>query len=536
MVLAVLVVVAAPLWASCTSGEQDDSTPVSPTTIETTTPITAPVTTTTAPVTTTTSAAPTTTTTTAAPVTTTTAAPTTTTTTAAPVTTTTAAAVVPGPVGADGVGDSLYPMLGNGGYDVLHYVIDIDIDPAAGMIFGQTTITARADQDLAAFNLDLRGMDVQSVHVDGVEAEYSRSGDELTIIPAGLLAEGSEFNVDVGYSGWPTKYHDPAVPFVDGCWQTPRPNVIFTVCEPSGAMTWFPSNNHPRDKATFEIRLTVPESLTAASNGLLVEETTTDGRTTSVWRMDDPMATYLAAVYVGDFERVDHGRIGAGGLLLRDYVFGGAPPEVGEQLAVTEDAVLFMEELLGPYPFDSYGTIVMPVELGYALENQTLSVHGLDALRPRTIFHEVAHQWLGNSVSLEDWSDIWLNEGFVTYLSLMFDIQNAEVDFFTWMRDLPGQLPPGITLPPKKLLIGDLFTGSAYYRGALTLHALRIQIGDVTFFEILRAHYDRSAGSTTNTTEFLAIVEEFAGAEAVTLVESWLLDDDMPELPDPPEP
>ena len=463
----------------------------------------------------------TTTTSTTAPPTTAAAAPTTSTTVAAPTTTAVAATA------AEGLGDSFYPFLGNGGYDVLHYDIDLDVDPAANTIAAQTTISATAGKELSTFNLDLSGLEVHEVAVDGTNAEFSRSGAELTVVPAQPLAAGTEFTVSVVYSGSPEPVDDPGVSFFAVGWQM-RDGVIFTASEPSGSMTWFPSNNHPTDKATFEIEITVPAGLTAASNGLLVSEATDDGRTTFTWRMDDPMATYLAAVYIGDFQRVDHGRQGADGPLIRDYVPGDASPEIAEALSVTAEVITFLEDLLGPYPFDAYGSIVMPFSLGYALENQTLSLHGPFSIGPGVIAHEAAHQWLGNSVSPDDWSEIWLNEGFATYLHLMFEAEHYGGDFGASMEQLHAQVAAMGAGPPRGIGIEEMFDFPVYFRGAMTLHALRLHAGDEAFFKILRAHYDRSAGDTTNTAEFLGIVNEFAGPEAVALVESWLFDESVP--------
>ena len=434
--------------------------------------------------------------------------------------------------GADSLGDSLYPLLGNAGYDVLHYRIELDVDPASNAISALTAITARATQDMSAFNLDMSGLEVHDVTVDGAAAEFSRSGTELTVRPALTLVDGQEFSVDVSYSGTPEPIDDPGLPFISLGWHS-QDGVIFTVNQPSGAMTWYPSNNHPSDKATFEFHITVPASTTAAATGLLIDETTVDGRTTTTWRMDDPMATYLAAVYVGEFERVEHGRPDPDGPLLRDYVPRDAGPDVSDALAVTVEAIDFLEELLGPYPFDAYGTIVVPLPLEFALENQTLSIHGRHILSPETIAHEAAHQWLGNSVALEDWGDIWLNEGFVTYLHLMFAAEHDGTDFGSYMQRLHKELPFFGATPPKGITLGEIFGPSVYFRGAMTLHALRLLAGDETFFTVLRAHYERSAGGTTNTEEFLDIVDEFAGPEAVTVVESWLYDEQVPELPEP---
>ena len=431
------------------------------------------------------------------------------------------------PPDPEGVGDSFYPKLGNPGYDVLHYDIDLDVEPSANTISALTAITAQATEDLAEFNLDLSGLEVHSVTVDGVDAEFSRSGQELTVEPASPLAAGTAFSVEIAYSGSPQTIDDPGAPFSTLGWRQ-EGDVIYTASEPSGSMTWFPSNNHPTDKATYQIRITVPEGITAASNGLLVDEVTESGRTTYTWQMDDLMATYLAAVYIGEFERIDHGPLYPDGPVIRDYVHSTAAPEIAEALAVTPDVIAFLEDLLGPYPFDAYGTIVMPFNLGYALENQTLSLHGPYSIGPGIIAHEAAHQWLGNSVTLEDWSDIWLNEGFATYLHFMYEAEHFEADFDDTMSVIYAQLIAVDEVPPKGIDVQDLFGLTVYFRGALTLHALRRHTGDETFFEILRTHYDRSAGGTTNTEEFLGLVDELAGPDALDLVESWLFDETIP--------
>ena len=458
------------------------------------------------------------------------AAPTTTTSAAAPTTTTAPA------TDAEGLGDSFYPFLGNGGYDVLHYNITMNVNTDANEISALVHITARATEDLEEFNLDLSGLDVVAVAVanpdgsEAVDAEFTRTGTELTVQPGRLLAAGTAFTASVLYTGWPEPLDDPGVTFFKLGWQR-QGDVIFTASEPSGSMTWFPSNNHPTDKATFRIEITVPEGLTAASNGLLVAESTSGDHTTFTWRMDDPMSPYLAAVYIGDFERIDYGPLDEGGPLIRDYVHRDSPPEVAEALTVTPDAIRFIEDLLGPYPFDAYGSIVMPFQLGFALENQTLSLHGAYSISPDIIAHEAAHQWLGNSVALEDWSDIWLNEGFATYVHLMFEAEHFGADLDAMMREIHPQLIAQEMGPPKGIAVPELFDATVYIRGAMTLHALRLHVGDEVFFNILRAHYERSAHGTTSTAEFLALVDELAGAEAGALVESWLYDEAVPALP-----
>ena len=439
--------------------------------------------------------------------------------------------VTPGTVGDAGLGDSFYPLLGNGGYDVLHYDLELDVDPATNRIDATATLSAVATQDLSSFNLDLSGLDVQRVEVDREPATFSRDATELTVRPAALITEGEPFSVSVRYSGTPEPINDPGVPFTTLGWHWVD-GVIFCANEPSGAMSWFPGNNHPTDKATFTFHVTVPAGSTVAATGVLLREVTAGGHTTYTWQMDDPMATYLAAVYIGDFERRES--VQPDGLVIRDYLPPDIDPARVAALAVAPDAIRYFETILGPYPFDAYGTLVLPFPVGYALENQTLSVHGLGSLNPYVIAHEVLHQWIGNSVTVVDWSDIWMLEGFADYLSRMYLAQAQVVDLDAAMAALHKTLHDMNAAPPKGIERRQLFDFAAVYgRGGLTLHALRVHVGDPTFLEILRTHYERAAGGAADTEAFLGIVEELAGRAAVELTRSWLFDADLPEAPPP---
>ena len=435
------------------------------------------------------------------------------------------------PPGA-GAGDSFYPWLGNSGYDVTHYDLWLDVDPVANTIDGLTTVHAVAIEDLSTLYLDLSGLEVSAVRVAGAPAKFARERTELIVEPAASIPAGGSFMVEVAYAGTPERIRDPGVPFVRIGWFGVN-SVVFTSNEPSGSMSWFPSNNHPTDKATFTIRITVPEHLTAASNGLLTDETIVDGRRTATWQMDDPMAPYLAAVYMGEFER--HEEVLRDDLLIRDYIPGSlSEPErqaTLEALSITPGAIEYFEGLLGPYPFDAYGTIVMPFTLGFAMENQTLSLHGTQTLGSQIIAHELAHQWFGNSVTVADWSDIWLHEGFAHYLSFLYlaEVQGEDLEALM-ARELETATFAGAA-PPGGITVAQLFDFNAVYRRAmLTLHALHRRVGDDVFFDILRRHYESSAGGTTNTAEFLAVVDELAGAGAVELVEMWLYDTEVPSI------
>ena len=436
------------------------------------------------------------------------------------------ASLDPAAVGSDGVGDPYFPELGNGGYDVRHYLIEVTVDPVAGTIQGTTTITATATQDLARLNLDLAGeLLVGTVTVDGVDAGVSRRGDEMAVTPATALAMGRDFEVAVEYEGSPPPSRVPSADLVNG-WIHDGSSV-FVIAEPDAAHTWFPGNDHPSDKATFTISVTAPDGYVVASNGRLAATTTTMSGTTFTWEMDDPMATYLATVVVDRLERID--RPSVDGVVLRDYLPAtlSDPPE----LQLTDEILRFLVATFGPYPFDSYGHVVVD-DFPAALETQTMSIFGRDALFEEVIVHELAHQWFGNSVSPATWQDIWLNEGFATYAEWLW------LEHRHGTAAVAGAVSEALLLAPflGDRPIGDpgvdeLFGGGVYIRGALTLHALRSEIGDDAFFTALRTFADRFRYGNASTADFIAVAEEVSGSDLDEFFDTWLFSVTLPPSP-----
>ena len=435
----------------------------------------------------------------------------------------------PAPSGAGGVGDSLYPALGNGGYDVQHYSLALEVDVDRNELAGVATIDAIATDELDVFHLDLDGLEVLEVTVDGTDATVEREGHEVVITPDRPIADAAPFTVVMRYLGTPEPVDDPAIDFDTIGWHR-REDTVYVVSEPSGAMTWFPSNNHPTDKATFDFAITTDSDLTVVANGVLdgIAEAG-GGQSTTTWRMDDPMTSYLAAVYIGDFELRES--VTDDGLRIRNYFPPAFADDLEGDFELTADVIDFFETLFGAeYPFDEYGSIVLPFSLGFALENQTISVHGLDATDPYTIAHEIMHQWAGNSITLGDWQDIWMNEGFATYLAYLYfedrglssDIE--PVGMYAALR--------GGSVGPAEVPIEELFGLSVYFRGGMALHALRVDVGDDVFGEILRAYYERFAGGDITTDEFLEVVDEIAGPDAVGVLDEWLYGDELPDFPE----
>ncbi len=436
--------------------------------------------------------------------------------------------------GAVDIGDSLYAGLGNGGYDVLHYSLDLAWDDETDILNGTATLEAAATQALSAFNLDLYGLEVAAVTVDGTAADFSRSGAELTITPAVAIPEGESFTVVIAYSGVPQAIRVSAASFTMG-WVR-HEGGVFVTSEPVGAATWYPVNDHPLDKATYTLSLTVPEGYVVAANGLLQATLPGDDTVTYLWESRYPMASYLATVVIGDLVRVDEE--GPNGLPIRNYFPPGLVEAASYDVAHTAEMIAVLSAVFGPYPFEAYGVVVPDVDLGFALETQTLTIFNRGRITGErttntesTVVHELAHQWFGDSVSPADWSDIWLNEGFASYAQLIWAEhawgEEGHTGTLQWMA---GQLEDGMA-PPADPDPGDLFSASVYWRGALTLHALRDRVGDEVFTAILRTYYDRFQYGNARTADFIAVAEEVSGLDLGDFFQGWLYAARMPPVP-----
>jgi aminopeptidase N len=444
----------------------------------------------------------------------------------APTTTTTAAPA--GRAGAGGVGDPYFPDAGNGGYDVDHYVLELTWDPTRQHVEGTTTIRAVASEALASFSLDLIGLDVTAVDVEDSPARWERPDDhELVVTPARTLPAEATFTTVVRYDGTPAPIAGPAS-LEPGFMTDGRE--VYVASEPNGAATFFPSNDHPTDKATYEIRVTVPDDLDVAANGLLRETIPGAGVGTETWVFEapDPMATYLVQVVVGNlrFEQLT----GPAGLPIRNVYDADARDGVRAAFEPQGEMIDFFDDLFGPFPFATYGAMVLDEDLGFALETQTLSLFGSGVTGEPVVAHELAHQWFGDHVSVASWADIWLNEGFATYAQWLWSEHRGAgtVD----ERALASARTPGLDVPPADPGPDQLFHTTVYLRGALTLHVLRHELGDDAFFEVLRTWVDRYGGAAATSADFEALAGEVAGGDLRPLFDAWLRAPSLPALAD----
>jgi aminopeptidase N len=430
--------------------------------------------------------------------------------------------------GAPGLGDPFFLNAGNGGYDVRHYSLELDYVRATNHLDAEATILARATQNLSSFNLDLRGFDISNLEVNGRDARFARSGEhELTVTPRHGLRRGLPFVVEVDYAGQPTEVIDP-----DGTSEgwVPTADGAFVVNEPQGSPGWYPANDNPRDKATYDFEITVPEGITAIGNGRLLYKKTRKGKTTWRWLEDSPMAPYLATATNGVFDL----RISRAG---RIPLYQAVDPAVGnpalsfQRLAAEAEIIEFFSDLYGRYPFSTGGGVADNGGVGYALESQTKSMYDVTrsgAPGASTVVHEVAHQWFGNAVTLTVWPDIWLNEGFATWSEWIYDEEHggpsaAETFDATFESFEDWALPPAALTGPDVM-----FHSPPYDRGAMTLQALREKIGDDVFFGMLRDWYRENKDGNVTTADFVALAERESRQQLDDFFRVWLFEPVQP--------
>jgi aminopeptidase N len=432
--------------------------------------------------------------------------------------------------GAPSAGDPYVPHSGNGGYRVRHYDLELAYGPASNRLEGTAVIDATATQRLSRFSLDLERMHIGRVTVDGRRpTRFAVRAGKLLITLGSALAAGSTFQIRVTYTGNPRPLTGP---WGEIGWEELTDGVI-VASQPNGAPSWFPCNDHPSNKATYRIGLTVDSGYRVVANGDLVEHRVRAGATHWVYEQRQPMATYLATVQIGRYELLD---LPAAAVRQQALAPGRLSASVAEQFARQDEMMACFIDRFGPYPYDDYTVVVTDDELEIPLEAQGMSIFGanhLDGEYERLIAHELAHQWFGNCLTVGAWRHIWLHEGFACYAEWIWSEASggASADQLAerhWHR---------LADKPQDLILDDpepdlMFDDRVYKRGALTLHALRRVIRDEAFFDLLRSWVAAHRHGVVSTDLFLAHVSSAAGADAAAELTSWLSEPKLPRLPD----
>jgi aminopeptidase N len=430
-----------------------------------------------------------------------------------------------GTPGGESIGDPYYPTDGNTGYDVGHYDLRLSYAPGADTLSGTATILATPTRDLSSLSLDF-GLTASSVLVNNTPARFAAKPGKLVVTPRKDLPAGTPVTVVVRYAGVPSK----AVINGERGWVATR-NGALAANEPHSAAFWYPVNDHPKDKATYDISVAVPKGTEVVSNGtLLGSQARPANQVRWYWRSTRPQASYLTLLAIGRYEL--HRKTAPNGQpFVTAYDKGSDPATTNAAKASIErtpEIHRFESTMFGPYPFEAKGG-VSSTALGFALETQTRPVHS-DAFfhagsNTYVVAHENAHQWFGDSVSMAGWRDIWLNEGFASYAEWLWSNHVGEgtprqlfdFTYHNYQADDPfWQVLPGDPGKDKQ------FDDAVYDRGAMTLQALRNVVGDKAFFATRRAWAAAHRYGNGTIEQFVTLAEKTSGTSLTKLFDTWL--------------
>lgn len=423
--------------------------------------------------------------------------------------------------------DPYLPGRPDGGLWVDRYELELDYRVATNRLDARAVVHARASSVVDRLSLSLRGLRVSQVLVDGKRpSRWTHRSDRIEIRLSAPLPAGVALAIEVRYGGQPGPARGP---WGEVGWEELEDGLI-VAGQPDGAPTWFPCHDSPADKASFAVVVTAEAGYEVLANGRLVSRTPRAGRVRWAYEQAEPMAPYLATLQIGRYQRLAHDTQ----LLVPPRLLSAAEHDLARQ----PEMMALFEDRFGPYPFAaSYTVVVTDDDLEIPLEAQGLSVFGanhMDGRRgsERLVAHELAHQWFGNSLTVGRWRDIWLHEGFACYAEWLWSEASGGWSTDRHARSARARLA-GL---PQDLLVGDpgpaaMFDDRLYKRGALTLHALRLTVGDDVFFDILRTWAARFRHGTVSTEQFVACASEVAGTPLALLVDAWVYRTALPDLP-----
>jgi aminopeptidase N len=431
--------------------------------------------------------------------------------------------------------EPIYPKVGNPAVDVLHYGLDLAWAADTKTLTGQATVQLRAVAALTAITLDFSAAyTIDGVTVDGRPATGTVTDGKLSV-PTPLAAERSA-TLLVKYHGTPTTVPMPshrgdAEPLgltiaADGS--------IWTMQEPYGAATWYPVNDIPSDKALYDLAVTAPTGWSAVASG------TPKGQEGNVFRYTstDPVASYLTTLAVGPFKQETVA--GPHALPINYWYVPGRDDKLMAVVRRSPTYLTWLEQRLGPYPFPTAGVVVVASASGMETQQMVTlgaTIGGKDASTAAAIstidldlLHEYSHQWFGDAVTPASWKDLWLSEGFATYLQSLY---NMERDHLTaayweqWARGRDAKLRRDLG-PPGSPRADSFAEGNVYICPALMLHQIHNQIGDDAFFSLARDWAQQHRGSVQDRSGFVAFVNQHTGKDFTSLINTWL---DSPTTP-----
>lgn len=428
----------------------------------------------------------------------------------------------------DQTGEKLALGLNQEEFDAVYYRVEIDVDVPATTIYGDVVLTAASNVGgLSQINLDLvNDLTIDSVYIPGgAQLAFSHISDVIAVTLDQPYNTDEEFTVAVAYHGIP-----PSSGFVgfEFAYRYSKP-VVSTLSEPYMARTWWPCKDRPDDKAdSLDIIITCDTALYCASNGLLIDTVRNgDGTWTFDYEVRYPIATYLFSLAISDYTIWTdwYHYSPTDSMPIVHHVYSDQYMYSVPRWGVTPYAIEVLSGMFGEYPFinEKYGHANF--EWGGGMEHQTVtsmtgSWFGFDT---NTVVHELAHQWWGDMITCNNWSEIWLNEGFASYAEALFwEVADGETRFKEEMSGMEYYLSGAIYRYDTTDVWG-IFSSIVYDKGAWVLHMLRRTVGDADFFAILQAYHNSAYqyGDAT-TAQFQGICEQVSGTDLDWFFDQWI--------------
>lgn len=424
----------------------------------------------------------------------------------------------------------------NLGFSIEHYDLELVYRVEPNLLSGTAKLHISVEEDLDKLTLDLGGaMATRRLSANkGIKiTRFRQSGGKVRITFDDTIAAGTDFVLTVRYGGNPRPIRTA---WGEIGWEETESGAL-VASQPNGAPSWFPCDDAPSEKATYDIRVTADNPFTVISNGTLVSKKAQNSTTTWHYKVDSPMATYLATIQVGEYTKFKLGRN------TTAWAPAHLRARVEEEFKQQQEMLDFYESVFGEYPFPDYQVVITDDELEIPLEAQGLSIFGSNHVAgnhrfERLIAHELAHQWFGNAVGISQWKDIWLNEGFACYCEWLWVEHLGTSNAHEVARShylVLSRKGQDLTLSDPGTR--DMFDDRVYKRGAMTIHALRRLLGDEAFFTAVRNYLQDARHGTVVPDDFIGHIEAaatragVAQEELAELLDVWLNQKQLPKFP-----
>jgi aminopeptidase N len=428
------------------------------------------------------------------------------------------------------VEDRVYPEVGDPLVDALHYDLDLAWDPASEVLDATEQLTFRATADADEVPLELsESLRVRSVLLGEASVDFEQADGDALVVSAPVVAD-ERYVLTIEYAGTPEPVAAPTtradVPALG--WTTTDDGSVWTMQEPYGAFTWYAVNDQPSDKALYDFRLRSPAPMRGVANGELRFTGTEGGDRVSGWHLAEPTASYLTTVAFGDY--VSDEVTSPSGVAVSIWLPREQADRMAELRRTTVDALTWTEDLLGDYPFDSLGFLYVDSTSG--METQTMVTLGISdyTFSQPVLVHEVVHQWWGDQVTPRDWRDLWMNEGMTMYLQAMWESENGgtplDERLAGWAAG--GQRLRDETGPPAAYDEEAFAEPNVYYLPAVLWHEVRAEIGDDTFFRLVREWPASRDNDNAGYDEIVAWWSRESGTDLAPLFRAHLLGEDQP--------